>query len=205
MHSMSDLSSAKAGSRRRPALAGGIAAAVLGVAAMAVLPAGQALASSQAGSANVRLAADNPSSGDSTTANVAVSPAILLSNLTPSFTLTGVPGDKPVDIAAVTMNVLTNNSTGYNVTVQAEAANLVGTGSNADTIPVTDLSVEETTGGAYLALSATAPVLVHNQTTRSVGAPGDLLSNDYKFNTGIPDVHSDTYSVTLDYVASTNP
>jgi hypothetical protein len=52
---------------------------------------------------------------------------------------------------------------------------------------------------------STAPVTVFNKTTRSVGDPGDPLSNDYEFNTGIPDVHNDAYTVTLDYLASTNP
>jgi large repetitive protein len=173
-----------------------LAAMAAGVAMAAVLPAGQALAASAAPSAN---------SPGTTTANVVVGGAILLSDLTPSFTLSGVPGDTPENDGAVTMRVFTNNASGYNVTVQAASANLVGTSPNTDTIPVGDISVEETGSGAYQALSSTAADVVYTQDTRSAAAPGDLLSNDYEFNTPIPDVITDTYSVTLDYIATTNP
>ena len=158
----------------------------------AVLPAGQAVAA-------------GPTDTGTTDARVAVSAAIVLSDLTPEFTLSGIPGDTPQKIGAVTMRVQTNNATGYNVTVQAAAPDLVGTGTNTDTIPVIDLSVRQTNTTTYTALSDTAPVQVHNQATRSADAPGDLLSNDYEFNTPIPHVNSDIYSVTLDYVATINP
>ena len=158
---------------------------------MALLPAGRA------------LAAATPVSPS--TANVAVGSGIALTLLTPAFTLTGIPGDIPVAPAAVTMDVFSNNATGYNVTVQAAAANLVGTGTNADLIPVTDLSVEETGGTGYLPLSSTTATTVYTQDTPSAATPGDALSNDYEFNTGIPDVTPDTYSVTIDYVATDNP
>jgi hypothetical protein len=167
-----------------------------GVAMAATLPAGQALAADSAPSAT---------SPGTTTANVVVGGAILLSNLTPSFTLTGVPGDTPVDDGAVTMNVFTNNASGYNVTVLAASGGLVGTSPNTDTIPVGDISVEETGAGAFQALSNDTADVVYTQDTRSAAAPGDLLSNDYEFNTPIPDVITDTYSATLDYVATTNP
>jgi hypothetical protein len=198
---------------RHAAMAAGMAMAVL-------LPAGQALAAVQSGSsvagrssvtglanrdAPAAPAAPDASSPGTTIANVNVGGAILLSNLTNSFTLTGVPGDLPSDPAAVTMNVFTNNDSGYNVTVLAAAVNLVGTSPNTDTIPVSDISVEESGAGAFQPLSSTVADQVYSQTTRSVAAPGDLLSNAYEFNTGIPDVLNDTYSVTLDYVASTNP
>ena len=173
-----------------------LAAVATGVAMAAVLPAGQALAVSAAPSAT---------SPGTTTANVVVGGAILLSNLTPSFILSGVPGDTPVNDGAVTMNVFTNNASGYNVTVQAESADLAGTSPNTDTIPVADISVEETGAGAFQPLSSDVADVVYTQDTRSAAAPGDLLSNDYEFNTPIPDVITDTYSVTLDYVATTNP
>ena len=105
------------------------------------------------------------------------------------------------------MNVETNNATGYNVTVAPEAPVLGGTGTNADTIPVTDLSVRETGTTPYTPLSGDTPpvpVTVHNQDVRSAVGTGDDLSNDYEFNTPIPNVNSDTYSVTLDYVATVN-
>jgi large repetitive protein len=174
---------------RCKAVISGLSATVLGLGAVAILPAGQALAATSPGT---------------TIANVDVTGAIVLSNLTPSFTLTGSVGDSPFEIGAVTMNVFTNNTTGYNVTVQP-ATNLLGTGSNTDTIPAADLSVRETTTGTYQPLSLTAPVTVFTKGSRSIATPGDALSNDYEFNTPIPDVVSDTYSATLDYVATTNP
>ena len=172
----------------------GAAAVGVGIAVAAALPAGQA------------AAAIDPSSPGSTLANVEVGSAITLSNLTPSFTLSGNPGQTITANGAVTMNVETNNSTGYNVTVQAAAADLVGTGTNPDVIPIADLSVRETAAGnagAFTSLSNTTPVTVHSQDTRSVPVDGDNLSNDYRI--AIPNVRSDTYSVTLDYLATTNP
>lgn len=187
-------------------------AAALGIAVAVFLPAGRLAPAAHADTAsraqvvaNAQPDAGDPSSGGNTTANVDVGAAIALTALTGSFTLDGVPGDSPAQDGAVTMDVFTNNASGYNVTVEAEAATLAGTGTNTDTIPVADLSVEETTTGAFLPLSSAAPVPVYSQDTRSVTAPGDPLSNDYEFNTPIPDVFNDTYSVTLDYVASTNP
>jgi hypothetical protein len=175
-----------------------IGVVTLAAALAAVLPAGQALAAPGANPGD-------PSSTGSTTAQVDVGAAIQLSNLTSSFTLSGVPGDEPIDTGAVTMNVFTNNASGYTVTVQPAAANLVGTGTNTDTIPVSDLSVRVTGTTAAPNLNAAAPVPIYTQATRSAAAPGDLLSNDYGFNTLIPDVHDDTYSVTINYVVSTNP
>jgi hypothetical protein len=137
---------------------------------------------------------------------VDVTAAIILSNLTPSFTLTGVPGDRPADIPAVTMDVFTNNTTGYTVTVQPATTNLVAASPNTDVIPFSDLSVRETGTGAggWQALDPAAPVTVYSQETRSAASPGDHLSNDYEFNVPIPDVKSDIYSGVIDYIATTN-
>jgi hypothetical protein len=147
--------------------------------------------------------AAGPTSSGTTTANVDVNAAIALTALTPSFTLTGVPGDTPVDNGAVTMNVLTNNGTGYNVTVQAANANLTATGGS--TIPVTDLEVNDSFAGGtagWLPLSSTTAVQVFSQATPS-GNSGDTVTNDYRMT--IPNVPNGAYSDTLDYVASTNP
>jgi len=135
-----------------------------------------------------------------TTARVTVNSSITLSGLTSSFTLTGNTNSTVTSNGAVTMNVLTNNLTGYNVTVQAAAAVLSGTGGNTDTIPIADLKVRETGGVAFVPLSNVAPVVVHTQVIPS-GPSGDNLGNDYQV--AIPFVRSDTYSVTLNYVAST--
>ena len=136
-----------------------------------------------------------------TTANVEVSSAITLTNLTPTFTLTGIPG-QTVDnvLAPVTFNVLTNNTAGYAVTVQSETATMVPAIANGDSIAIAALGVRETGTTPYSPMSSTVPVTVHSQDTRS-GLTGDALSNDYQIT--IPNVNSDTYTATLDYVATT--
>ena len=101
------------------------------------------------------------------------------------------------------MNVRTNNKTGYTVTVQAAAANMVGTAGNTDVIPVSAMSVRNTTtGGAYTAISSSAAVTVASTSVKSTGA-GDTVNNDYQI--AIPWVNADTYSVTLNYIAANNP
>jgi|HubBroStandDraft_6_1064221.scaffolds.fasta_scaffold187078_2 hypothetical protein len=147
------------------------------------------------------LSAAASSDTHSTTANVAVNPVITLSGLTSSFTLTGNPGATAAANSAVTMNVRTNNITGYSVSVQAASANMAGaTSGNTDVIPVSALSVRETGTTPFSALSNTAPVTVHTQATRSAAA-GDTVNND--FSVAVPFVNSDTYSATLNYVAAT--
>lgn len=137
----------------------------------------------------------------STVANVSVGSAVTLSGLTPTFTLTGLPGDT-ADFSPVVFNVQTNNLAGYVVTVQSAAALMVppDPGTNSDTIPIADLTVRETGGGAFTSLSDTTPVAVHAQPTRSA-LDGDSLSNDYQIT--VPDVNTDTYTATLDYVVTT--
>ena len=178
--------------RHRKAAALGVAA--LGVAVAVTLPAAQALAAP---------AAAPVSASGTTQANVAVSATIALTDLTPSFTLSGLPGDTPTDDGAVTMNVMTNNATGYNVTVESLDPNLSNSGPN--NIPVTDLQVDDGYSGGtagWLPLSSTAPVQVFSQATPSSDT-GDTIVNDYRMT--IPSVPAGTYSGTLNYVASTNP
>ena len=138
-------------------------------------------------------------SSGGTTANVTVGSAITLANLTPSFTLSGNPGDAPT--TSVSMTVTTNNFAGYTVTVQAAAATLTPSiiGSTAS-IPIGNLHVRESVTGTYAPVSATLPVVVHNQTVAS-SVDGDNLSNDYTIS--VPFVRADTYSGTLNYVATT--
>jgi hypothetical protein len=136
-----------------------------------------------------------------TTANAVVNSSITLSGLTPSFTLTGDANSTVTQNSAVTMNVFTNNLTGYNVTVQAAAATMTASApGNTDSIPVTKLKVRETGGLLFIPLSDLAPRVVHTQITRS-GSSGDTINNDYQID--IPFVNADTYSVTLNYLAST--
>ncbi|MCW2865487.1 MAG: hypothetical protein JWP48_7195 [Actinoallomurus sp.] len=124
--------------------------------------------------------------------------SIVLSELTPAFTLTGVPHTTATRAGAVTMTVVTNSPGGYNVTVQAATPALTAPETGAS-IPVNDLRVRETGTTVFQPLSATAPVLTHNQTTPSA-LNGDPLSNDYQAD--IPFVPTGRYSGTLDYIAT---
>ncbi|TDW24388.1 hypothetical protein [Kribbella kalugense] len=165
---------------------------LLGVAAVAALA---------CGGAGVAAAVPGVGSPGSTEANVAVSSAIALTGLTPSFTLTGVPGATVTGLGAVTMNVATNNLAGYAVTVESATATMAaGAPTNLDSVPIGALSVRESATTNYAALSSTVVRTVHTQSTRSIEA-GDTISNDYQVV--IPFVNEDTYTATLNYIATT--
>jgi hypothetical protein len=147
------------------------------------------------------IAAPGDTSTGSTTANVDVTTAIALTGLTSAFTLTGLPGATVTASGAVTMTVTTNNLAGYAVTVESAAPVLAATaGSNPDSIPITALGVRETGGTTFTALSSTGTDTVHSQGTRSAEI-GDTVSNDYQVV--IPFVNEDTYTTTLNYIATT--
>jgi hypothetical protein len=150
---------------------------------------------------NAAPAQADTASGD-TQANVSVTGAISLTALTSAFTLAGTPGQIIEKLAAVSMRVTTNSFAGYAVTVAPLTETLDGvTAGNLDTIPTSDLNVERTGGGGpYTPLAFGAPVEVARKTTASA-AGGDLISNDYKIT--IPFVQPDTYTGTLEYVATT--
>lgn len=168
---------------RRLQLAGGIAA----------LGTGLVLVGSVAGPA---LAA----STGSTTANASVNSTLTMSGLTPSFTLSGDPNTTVTAAGAVTMNVLTNNKTGYTVSVQAAGSTMAAvTTGNTDSIPIANLKVRETGTTTYTSLNNSSPVTVHSQATKSASS-SEAVSND--FSLAIPFVNSDTYRVTLNYVAA---
>ena len=146
--------------------------------------------------------AAGPASAAGTTANVGVGNVLTLSGLTAAFTLSGAPATTQTGLSAVTMNVKTNNRTGYNVTVQAAAASLIGaTVGNTDTIPVSSLTVKNNLG-VYTAMSNSAATTVALTAAKSIGT-GDTVTNDYQVV--IPWVNADTYSVTLNYIAANNP
>jgi hypothetical protein len=144
-------------------------------------------------------AAPGDTSADTVIANVNVNSTITLNLDQASFDLNGSPSTTVSQTGAVTGLVTTNNLTGYSVGVQANAATLVpAANGNTDSIPIADLLVADT-GGAYTPLSSTAPVITSTKGTRSALA-GDVFSDDYRVL--IPDVDSDTYSVTLSYTAT---
>jgi hypothetical protein len=138
---------------------------------------------------------------DNVVANVNVSSTITLNLDQQGFDLNGLPSTRVSQTGAVTGRVTTNNATGYSVGVVAEAAALTAaTNGNLDTIPIENLAVVDS-DGAYAPLSndEAAPVITTTKATRSALA-GDTFSDDYRVD--IPDVNSDTYSVTLDYTAT---
>ena len=144
-------------------------------------------------------AAPGDTATDSVVANVNVNSIISLNLDQGSFDLNGTPLSTVTGVGSVTGVVTTNNAAGYSVGVQAAAATLQPTlGGNADTIPIANLQVADA-AGTYTPLSNTAPVITTTKATRSA-LLGDAFSDDYRVD--IPDVNSDTYSVTLDYTAT---
>jgi uncharacterized repeat protein (TIGR01451 family) len=140
------------------------------------------------------------STGPGCTADVTVLPQVIaISGLTSSFTLTGLPGTRAEQDAAVTMTVTSNSPDGYQVTVQPATQNLTS-GTSPDTIPFGDLNVRGTAQDIFQPL--TGPVLIHDQNGPS--APGgDPIRNDYQIT--IPNVQDGTYHGTLNYIATATP
>jgi large repetitive protein len=125
---------------------------------------------------------------------------LTLTGLTNSFTLTGLPNSTVTADGAVTMTVTSNSPGGYQVTVQAGAGTLAGAATgNTDTIPTDQLGVRESGTTTFTPLT-TSPLLIHQQ-TRASSPAGDAVSNDYQVQ--IPFVAADSYTTTLDYIAST--
>jgi hypothetical protein len=142
-----------------------------------------------------------PDNTGSTTANVHVDSFITLTGLTPSFSLHGLPGATVSTTEPIAMTVTTNSLAGYDVTVQSAADTLApAAAGNTNSIPIANLKVRDTEGN-FTSLSDTTAVTVHSQNTRS-SSDGDVLSNDYSVD--IPFVNVDTYSVVLDYVATSS-
>ena len=128
-------------------------------------------------------------------------PFITLTNLTPNFTLTGLPNTTAEMNNAVTMTVTTNCVTGYTVTAQATGPTLTpNLSNNPNSIPVGALKAREHGTSAFTSLSASSAVVLHSQHTASAAA-GDAISNDYEL--AVPVVESGTYSVTINYIAMT--
>jgi hypothetical protein len=167
------------------------------VAAAAVAVAGIGLLAAPAG------AVPGQTATGSTTGNVEVGSAITLTDLTPAFTITGTPGDTAAAAAPVTMTVTTNNFEGYAVTVEPQTANLTGAvPGNTDVIPVGSLEVSGPSqgDGNFAGLTFGTPTEVLTKAAASAEL-GDTVTNTYQMT--VPFVQPDTYSVVLDYVATT--
>ncbi len=142
-----------------------------------------------------------PSDTDSgvTTGHVVVESGITLTDLSPSFTITGTPGATVG--ANVSYNVETNNAAGYGVTVQSESATMDPAGPSGDTIPIAALTAKDSTGATYMPVSSTVELPVHSQAVRSANT-GDVLQTDFQMR--VPTVEADTYSAAIDFVATSN-
>ncbi|GAA5769112.1 hypothetical protein [Streptosporangium roseum] len=145
-------------------------------------------------------AAPGDTASDTTEARVVVTGAITLTDLTPSFTLTGRPRQTVDTADPVSFTVTTNNFAGYTVTVFPATGELLGTAGNPETIPVSSLLVEQIPGGPFVPLALGDPVEVFRKTAPSA-ADGDDFSHNYRIT--IPFVRPDTYTGTINYVATT--
>ncbi|HEY3670644.1 MAG TPA: putative Ig domain-containing protein [Acidimicrobiia bacterium] len=135
-----------------------------------------------------------------TTSTPVAARSITLSGLTPSFTLSGPPNSTVDAEGAVTMTVTTNSTSGYAVSVLAQSSWLTSaTPENTEKIAIDRLRVRETGTTTFQQLLAGTSSTVHVQHGPS-SAGGDAVSSDYRVH--IPFVRPDTYSTTLEYIAS---
>ncbi|MEJ8662183.1 hypothetical protein [Streptomyces sp. MS1.AVA.4] len=145
-------------------------------------------------------AAHADQASDTVQANMAVSSAISLEITEDAFTLSGPPNTTVTELAAVHFRVTTNNAGGYTVGGRAaDDALRPQTPGNPDTIPVSNLEVRPNGQTLWI------PVTPNQQVTRNVDGPsapgGDNYSTDYRVH--IPNVRSDTYSVSIICPAAT--
>jgi uncharacterized repeat protein (TIGR01451 family) len=137
--------------------------------------------------------------GCSTVTTVAAR-SITLAGLTSSFTLVGLPDSTVTADGVVGMTVISNSTGGYFVTVQAGSAWLAPLNpQNASAIAIAQLRVRESGSSMFRSLSDQSALIVHQQSGPS-SAQGDAVSNDYQIE--IPFVPADTYTVTLNYIVS---
>ena len=137
--------------------------------------------------------------------SVAVASSIAFT-IAPDFALT----DGPTAITtgsdvtgSVDWTVTTNSETGYSVTFAPVGVNMVGTSGNTDVIALSTVTWDDAQNGiagATLPAAITASNAIWTQDTRS-SVGGDNHTNDFALT--VPFVNSDTYSATLDYLAST--
>jgi hypothetical protein len=147
----------------------------------------------------------SPAAADSdagrSTIHVEVAGAITLTDLTPSFSLTGAPGSVETS-PPVSMTITTNNVAGYRVTVEPAGTALApGTSGNADVISTDRIEVRGPVQGAtFQSLDPGTPLLVATRDEASA-ADGDTVDN--LFRLAVPAVRPDTYSGQLNFVVTT--
>jgi hypothetical protein len=145
------------------------------------------------------------------TANVEVESGITILDLDDSFTLRGLPGqlqetNTPPNSADISLTVVTNNPTGYNVVINPNPPVLPETepalhGPGGAFIPFRLLEVAPVTAGVAGPYQAVLPnTVVHTQATPA-GVAGDILKNRYRMR--IPNVAQGLYTGTITYTVST--
>jgi hypothetical protein len=146
---------------------------------------------------------------DTTVAEVNVSTGITITGLTPSFTLSGAPGEVVnTGNAPVIYNISSNDPAGYRVTVTAAApvmTSVSGVPPATHTFPIQDLTVRDGSTSAFdpstfqPMTDARSGVVVHSQSVPS-DRLGDDLSTDFQIR--IPTVPLGLYQATLNYLAT---
>jgi hypothetical protein len=138
-------------------------------------------------------------------AEVNVEGAIELTNLSSGFTLSGVPNETVAtnqlgQSADITMKVLTNNATGYEVEISPVGTDLTN---GANVIPFATLQVADVVGGTPGTFQPVVANTVVHQTTAPSVAGGDVVTNRYQIT--IPAVLPGPYTGTIDYLATVKP
>lgn len=139
---------------------------------------------------------------DTLNVTVNVSEALVFSVTQSSITLDIAPGVP--DSATVSMNVLTNNPTGYDVTVAGQTANFdAALPANDGVLPIGALTVS---GGDLISPQSVpgpdpaSALEIASQGTASEDG-GDVINTT--FSMAGQNVPADTYTATLDFVATT--
>jgi hypothetical protein len=140
-----------------------------------------------------------PPAPDNTTAHVTVNSVLAIDVNPPDFYLDGAPGDS--DTAQVTVNVKSNNATGYTVTLNAPGSlNMVAPGSG--TMAIGELKLDPGTGTATALISGdqAAPVGTGTGPTPIAGTNATHI-----YSITIPSVAPGEYTAVLTYTATANP
>ncbi|MFC7479618.1 hypothetical protein ACFQX7_05680 [Luedemannella flava] len=113
--------------------------------------------------------------------------------------LIGGPGQTVANGQPVSATVVTNNPTGYTLSVQSDRAELTPQGGGAGRIPIANLTVQAG-GGSFEVISDTAPTVIHTDPDASA-LNGDTIVTTYRVV--IPAVPNDTYQAIITYTATT--
>jgi uncharacterized repeat protein (TIGR01451 family) len=133
-----------------------------------------------------------------TTLTTVETSVLTVSDLTPSFRLTGPPGSTVQQDGAVTLTVTTNSFGGYAVGVRATEDRLHADGTT-DTIPIGQLGVRPDDSTPFFPLSPDQTIPLHSQ-DRASAINGDAVSSDYRVQ--IPFVDSGEYGTSLEYIVT---